>query len=405
MLKDFFELGFKNLRKRGIRSWLTLLGIFIGIMAVVSLISLGDGLKLAVNSQFGISSKQVITIQAGGVTGYGPPGSGAVNHLTIGDRDAIAKLDTVELAVSRVIPYLKSEFNNILNIGFAGSLPDGRARNFVYEQTEVKVLDGRLLNDGDINKVMLGYNFYLDDNPFKKGIRAGNSILLNNKTFRVVGIVEKKGSFILDNLIYINENELNTLIGNGEDVDIILAKVKSTDLMEKAKEQIERLLRQRRNVEKGQEDFEVSTPEASLATVNQILTGIQAFIVLIALVSIIVGALGIINTMTTSVLERTKEIGIMKAIGAKNSDIFLQFLIEAGLLGFVGGLSGALVGMGLGYFGTIAINNFVGASAKPMINFTLIFSALIGSFLIGAISGLLPAMNAARQNPVEALRS
>ena len=142
-----------------------------------------------------------------------------------------------------------------------------------------------------------------------------------------------------------------------------------------------------------------------LSTVNQILAGIQAFIVLIAFVSILVGAIGIINTMATAVLERRKEIGIMKAIGARNSDIFTQFLIEAGLLGLVGGLLGVLAGLGISYLGILGINNFTGSSVKPAINFTLVLGSLFGSSLIGAISGLAPAMNAARQNPVEALRS
>lgn len=405
MLKDFFYLGFRNLRKRGVRSWLTLLGILIGIAAVVSLISLGEGLKLAVNSQFGISSKQVISIQAGGMSGYGPPGSGVITPLTTGDADALRKLGGVELVASRIIPTVKLEYNNILSIGYAGSVPEGDARKFLYEQSELKIEQGRLLQDGDTNKIMLGYNFILSDNVFKKAISSGDYLTIQGKNFRVVGITKKKGSFILDNLVYVNENDLTSLMNTSNKVDIIIVKVKSVELMNKTKEEIEKVLRDRRNVDKGQEDFEVSTPEASLATVNQILTGVQAFIVLIALVSIFVGAIGIINTMTTSVLERRKEIGIMKAIGAKNSDIFIQFLIEAGLLGLVGGIMGVLVGVFLGYFGTVLINNFIGASTRPEINFTLIFFSLVGGFLIGAISGIVPAMRAAKQNPVEALRN
>jgi putative ABC transport system permease protein len=404
MLKDFFVLGFKNLKKRGIRSWLTLLGIFIGIVAVVALISLGDGLRAVVNSQFGVSSKEVITIQGGGISGYGPPGTGVVNPLTKQDRDAIGKLDTIALVASRTIPSIKLEFNNKFTIGFAGSVPDGEARKFLYENSDIKIAEGRELADGDSGKIMLGYNFILDNNPFTKEIRTGDSLTIQDKNFRVIGIVAKKGSFILDNLVYVNEQDLDNLMGNGDEVDIIIAKVKNPELMEKAKQQIEDLLRKRRNLEKGQEDFEVSTPEASLATINQILAGVQAFIVLIAFVSILVGAIGIVNTMATSVLERRKEIGIMKAIGARNGDIFKQFLIEAGLLGLVGGAAGVIFGSFIGFLGTAAINNFIGASTTSNLNFILIIGALTGSFLVGAISGLVPAMNAARQNPVEALR-
>ena len=141
-----------------------------------------------------------------------------------------------------------------------------------------------------------------------------------------------------------------------------------------------------------------------LATVNQILTGVQIFIVLIATIAIIIGAIGIVNTMMTSVMERKKEIGIMKAIGARNLDIFLQFFIEAGMLGLVGGLVGIIAGIGIGYLGTIGINYLIGAETSPSINFMLIFATLLGSFIIGSIAGITPAMKAAKQNPVEVLR-
>ena len=112
MISDYFILAFRNLRKRGLRSWLTLLGIFIGVAAVVSLISLGNGLQMAVNSQFGVSSTEIISVQAGGLNSYGPPGSAVAKKLTVQDVDAINKLSTVERAVRRNIPSGKLEFNN-----------------------------------------------------------------------------------------------------------------------------------------------------------------------------------------------------------------------------------------------------------------------------------------------------
>jgi putative ABC transport system permease protein len=109
--------------------------------------------------------------------------------------------------------------------------------------------------------------------------------------------------------------------------------------------------------------------------------------------------------MTTSVLERRREIGIMKSVGARNSQIFSQFFIESGFLGFIGGGIGVLFGVLLGYVGTITINNFIGAETQPEISFSLIFFSLFGSFLIGALAGIFPAMKAAKQNPVRALNS
>jgi len=163
-------------------------------------------------------------------------------------------------------------------------------------------------------------------------------------------------------------------------------------------------MREERDVKEGEEDFEVSTPEASLSTVNDVIFGIQVFIIIIALISVFVGAVGIVNTMTTSVMERKREIGIMKAIGARNEQIFLQFFIEAGLLGLIGGILGAIVGTLISILGILGINSFIGSELKPSIDFLLILFTLTFSFLIGAVSGIVPAMNAAKQNPVDALR-
>jgi len=403
-MRDYFVLAFGNLRHRGLRSWLTLIGIFIGIMAVVSLISLGNGLKMAVNSQFGVSATEVITVQAGGVSFSGPPGSGVVNPLTIKDIEEIEKISSVKRVIRRNIPTGKLEFNDIAIFGFTMNIPDGESRKFAYETLEVEAEFGRLLKDGDTNKVVLGYNFGADKVGLGKTVKVGDKVLIQDKSFEVVGITAKKGSFIFDNIVHMNEEPLKQLMGYGDKVDVIVVQVKNKDLMDKTKEDIEKVLRKTRNVKVGEEDFQVSTPEATLDTVNSILTGVQAFIVLIASISILVGSLGIVNTMTTSVLERRKEIGIMKAIGAKNSDIFYQFLIESGLLGLVGGLAGVLAGTIIGLLGTRWINNFVGSSAPIGVSLPLILFSLLGSFIIGAVSGIVPALNAAKENPVEALR-
>jgi len=405
MRSEYFSIALRNLRRRGIRSWLTLLGIVIGIIAVVSLISLGDGLKLAVNSQFGVSSTEIITIQAGGISGFGAPGSGVVNPLTESDATAIEKLDKIQYAIPRRIETLRMEYNNKLVIGFGTDVPEGEKEKFMYETIDVEAQKGRLLQDGDTNKVVIGYDLAdPDKNGFSKAINVGDSISLQGKTYRVIGILKKKGSFIFDKIVLMKTPEMKKLLNLGESVDIIAAKVVSKDVMVQAKKDIEKLLRSRRGVKIGHEDFEVSTPEAALSTVNSILTGVQIFIVLIASISIFVGAIGIVNTMTTSVLERTKEIGIMKAIGAKNSDIFFQFFIEAGMLGMVGGLIGVLLGLSIGFIGIQGINAFIGAQNPFKINWILAIATLFASFAIGSIAGIAPAMKAANMNPVEALR-
>ena len=404
MLKDYLTFAIKNLRHRGIRSWLTLLGIFIGVTAVVSLISLGNGLQAAVVSQFGISSTEVLTVEAGGVTGSGPPGSGAVASLTTQDLDVIKKLSSVKRAVGTKISSGKLEYNDKVIFGFATDVPDGEDRKFVYEQLEERPVAGRFLQDGDSNKVVLGYNFYVDKVGLGKPIVPGKNVLIQDKKFQVIGILEKKGSFIYDNVVFMNSKDLKDLMNYGDVIDLIAVQPKDKNNIEKTKEDIEKLLRKRRDVKVGEEDFKVSTPQASLDAIKGILGGVTAFIVIVALISIFIGAVGIVNTMTTSVLERKKEIGILKAVGARNKDIFLQFFFESSLLGLVGGLVGIIFGTLIGAVGILSLSNWLGADIGLNIDFLLIFGSLAGSFIIGGVAGISPAINAAKQNPVEALR-
>lgn len=400
---NYFAFAYKNSKKRGIRSWLTLLGIFIGITAVISLITVGNGLKEAVNSQFGASATEVISVQAGGLN-YGSPGSAVVNPLTRDDAERIDKLSTVEYAIPRNIELLNTEYNRILSIKYSVSVIEG-FEDKIYEMMDLEAETGRLLQGGSSKQIVIGNNLATKTkNGFEKNIRTGDKILIEGKKFQVVGILERQGSFITDNMILMYDDDLNEIANYEEDVDIIGVKVKSKDDMDRAKEDIEKLLRKTRDVDKGEEDFEVSTPESSLESINSILNAIQIFVIIIASISIVVGAIGIINTMTTAVLERKKEIGIMKSIGARNSQIFMQFFVESGFMGLIGGILGIIFGLIVGSFGIMAINEFVGADTEPMIDISLILFSLLGSFLIGSIAGILPAMNAARQNPVEALR-
>ncbi len=400
-MKDYIVLAFKNLKRRKLRSWLTIIGILIGIATVAILMTLGNSLQEAVMSQFEISSTELLTVQAKGLSGYGAPGTGVVRPLTRDDVEAIEKLSSVEKAFARNVEQVKVEYKDEVNFGYAISIPE-EDREDIYKIIGVEAEKGHLLKEGESGSVFLGHNYY--DKIFKKKLRPGKKILIQGKKFKVVGIMKKKGSLLFDNVVAVGDDDLKELMGYGDDVDIIGVKVKSKDLVNKAKEEIEKLMRKRRDVKKGEEDFEVQTPQAILERVNSILGGVKAFLVIIASISIIVGAVGIINTMTTSVLERTKEIGTMKAIGAKNSDIFKIFLFESGLLGLIGGIIGVVIGLIIGYVGILAINNFIGIVTKPTISLILIFFLLIESFIVGSAAGIVPALNAARQNPVEALR-
>ena len=404
MLKDYAAFSLKSLRSRKLRSWLTMIGIFIGIAAVVSLIGLGEGLRLAITSQFGFLGPDVLSVQASGIAFAGPPGTAVANPLSDELAKKIEGINGVESAFNRYIESAPVEFNEDQDIGFTASVPQGENRKIFERMVNIKAAEGRLLKDGDGRKVLLG-NDYTKDDEFGKRIHVGDKILIKKIPFEVVGIMEKKGSFIFDSVFLINEDTVIDVIGaDREKVNIIAIKVKDQNQVANVKENVEKLLRKERGVDKGEEDFQVSTPQATLESVNQIILGIQIFIVLIASISIIVGAIGIANTMATSVLERRKEIGTMKAVGARNEHVFYQFFIEAGLLGLIGGLFGIALGVGISYLGTSAINEFLGSTTKPNFNFLIMLLTLIGSFAIGSLSGVIPAMNAAKENPVEALR-
>src|SRR5574344_3042841 len=241
MKKDYFILAIKSLKHRGVRSWLTLIGIFIGVLAVVSLIGLGDGLKSAVTAQFGIEATNVITVQAGGIT-IGPPGSGVSIPLTTKDMDEIERAYNVEQPLRRNIRSLKMIYNKKMIIAYGTNLEGGEKRKLLYEYMDSSAEYGRLLKDGDSNRVVLGFNFYADKAGLGKKIEVGDKIELNEKTFNVVGIMDKKGSFIFDNIILMEDEEMKNLLNYGDVVDTIIVKVKDSSEMQKTKEDTEKIL-------------------------------------------------------------------------------------------------------------------------------------------------------------------
>lgn len=405
MIKDYFKFVFNNLKTRRIRSWLTMIGIFIGIAAVVALISLGEGLRVAINSQFGFLGTDILSVTASG--GFGPPGTGVIDPLTDKELDAIKKVPGVEGAAGRIMETGKLAFNRKVGFGYAISMPDGEGRKLMEHLMNMEAQTGRLLEDGDSGVVFLGANFAEEDNGFGKPILSGSKIEINDQEFKVIGILEKKGNFQLDSVVFMNEDDLRNLVDRqGDDYDIIGVQFDENADIKKIKADIEKRLRKIRDVKEGEEDFSVETPASVLASVNSVLLGVQIFVYIIASISLLVGGIGIMNTMYTAVVERTKEIGIMKSIGAKNSTIFQLFFIESGLLGTVGGLIGIMIGialaLGLAFIGKLVLGSeLISAHITP----GLIIGALLFSFIIGSFFGTLPAVQASKLNPVDALRA
>ena len=405
MISDYFSFALKNLKYRGLRSWLTMLGIFIGIAAVVSLISLGTGLQTAVTGQFSTLSVDTLTINNQG-TGFGPPGSTSVVKLNNHDLKLVESNSGVKLAISRLIRIVSVEFNGVREFKYIGSVPENsEERKFVYDSLGVNVQEGRLLESGDYGKIVVG-NDFTDENVFEKEIRVGTKLKINGKDYEVIGILEKASSFTINSVVFMLDGDMKNLLDIGDEIDMIVAQVENKNDVEKVAKSLEEDFLKDRNLKVGEEDFAVQTPLQAISGVNNVLNIINLIVGGIAAISLLVGGIGIMNSMYTSVLERTGEIGVMKAVGAKNGDILIIFLIESGLLGLVGGIIGAILGLGMAFgVASIAGAALGGIDLGVKISYPLLFGAISFSFFIGILSGVLPAMQAAKLNVVDALRS
>jgi putative ABC transport system permease protein len=405
MLIDYFTLALKNVRKRGARSWLTMLGVFIGIAAVVSLISLGQGLETAISGQFGALSTDILTIQ-GANTGFSPPGSTSVKKMTEHDQEIIDKVAGVELTIPRYLRAGKLTYNDVLGFSFIASIPEDKEKaEAIYKTINLKAAQGRLLKSVDIGKIVVGDDFIKND-FYGKPIKIGSRIEIQGKDFEVIGILERSGTFVINGALTMLDSDIKEVFEiPDDDIDFIIVKVEDNADIEKVAEEIERRLRKDRDQKLGEEDFEVQTPAQSLETVGTIVSVINIVVTGIALIALLVGGIGIANTMFTSVLERTKEIGVMKAIGAQNKDILAVFIIEAGLLGLIGGIVGAAIGLAMALGAASAANSALGEplfQVSPSI--PLLLGSLSFSLLIGILSGVIPAYQASKLEPVEALR-
>lgn len=404
MLGDYIRLAVSNISRRRLRSWLTLIGIVIGITSVVALIGLGEGLRETVNAQFGFLGKDILTVTASG--GFGPPGTGTVEPLTRDELEAIRSIDGVKGVGARNLASTDIRYNDVVMFQFIGSLPPGDDRDVVVDGLSLEVERGRMLEDGDQRSIIVGSNYRESTNVFGKAVRVGRTIALNDQDFEVIGILKKSSNLQLNGLLLINEDDFETITDHDSDVvDLIQVQVHETAEISVVESEIERELRKIRDVDEGEENFSVRTPESLLEQVNSLILGIQIFIYLIAGISVLVGGIGIMNTMYTSVLERTKEIGVMKSVGGTNSSIFILFFIESGGLGLIGGaigvLFGSLASLGLSVVAQQALGtDLLSVQLTPF----LLGGALFFSFIIGSLFGTLPALQASRLQPVDALR-
>lgn len=405
-LKDSFRLSLNNIIHRKLRAWLTLLGIIIGVAAVVSIISIGEGAQASVTENLGGFGADVLTISpgGGGTSGFGgrfrggPPGSGGFGGSSPSLSTETPELGNLDVIIIKGNP----------NVQYVNEIVSGRGEFvFLSEQVTANILgvnpntwtetinielaSGRLLSISDSAAVVIGGD--LANETFKQPITVGRRVSIEDQPFTVVGILEEGSSAYIPfrtawDVVDVNKNTYSS----------IQAKVADTEIMEQTTDEITAALQLSRKVTERDQDFSISSPLQLQQQVGEILGTLTLFLGAIAAVSLLVGAVGIANSMFTSVLEKTREIGIMKALGSTDSEILQLFVIESGLFGLIGGIIGVTLGVLIAYMLSIFI------SLTTLVSPTLMITAIILSSVIGIISGLIPARAASKLKPVDALR-
>jgi putative ABC transport system permease protein len=391
-----------SIRAHAFRSFLTALGIIIGVASVIAMVSIIQGLSYAIGQQFQGLGANGIT-----VTAYTPIEErlqGRIARLTPDDLDLIRyRVDGIE----SITPVMVS---GIGQLRYGSQTASAQILGTTYTFQDVAVYytaAGRFLSDSDDDTrrrvVVIGEtvreNLSLPDDPI------GEFVQINGEWLRVIGLLEPKGEILgndLDNRVLLPFSTMQTLTGNRNRPDIqIQLTVADGDQMETVVQLIERLLRNAHGLgPDDDDDFQIQTAEQLRSTIDSILTNVTVVMGGIVGISLLVGGIGIMNIMLVSVTERTREIGICKAIGAKRHHILLQFLLEALVLCLIGGLVGLGIGYGIGALAASLIPGFP-AAHTPVWAVAL---ALGFSAMVGIVFGILPAAKAANLDPISSLR-
>lgn len=392
MIQDYFLLAVKSLMHRQLRSWLTILGIVIGIASIITLITISQGLQNTIEEQFESFGANRILISGKGFQGPGSSSQG----ITSEDAETLQKIPDFEYVSPAIFTPIEVTSGKETSLIFVGGHPVEQWENF-YRDIGIKPEIGRFPKLNEKYVVVLGKKAATD--LFKKELRINSRIKIKGKDFKVIGIFESFGNPQDDNSIALPIEPLREILNQPDRADVIIAQAKPGSDLEELQKKVERTLERKRD----DTNFQVLTASNIAEQINQILGVIQIVLLSIAGISLVVGGIGIMNSMYTSVLERTRDIGIMKAIGAKNSDILKLFLIESGLVGLLGGFLGIVLGSAIALIADKLIENAGYVLSIRLDPITLI-SGLIFAFIIGMISGALPAIQASRLKPVDALR-
>ncbi|MEM5804636.1 MAG: ABC transporter permease [Candidatus Aenigmatarchaeota archaeon] len=392
---EYLSVAVENIKHRRIRSWLTILGIFIGIAAVVGLISLSQGMNAAIAQQFEMLGADTITIMPGRL---GPAAGYGSKPFTNDDVKIIESVRGVGTVVPMIYRTQEVKFRGESRLTFVIGVPADEIESVVFDLSGLHITKGRMPSETDKYGLIAGK--MIEDDFFKDDVSVGDKIQIAGSDFKVRGFLSEVGNPTDDTQIYIHLDTAREIFDEPDKVDAIFLQVRSGADVEKVAKDIKEELKDAR----GQEDFSVLTSAQLSETVGAVLGIVQLVFIGIASISLLVGGVGIMNTMYTSVRERTREIGVMKAIGARNSDIMSIFLFESGVLGLVGGAIGIALGFVLSKSVEMIAHNAGYMILKASINPELILLGLGFSFGVGVLSGVLPARSAAKMNPVDALR-
>lgn len=406
-IRDLVTASYDSIRRNTTRSLLTVLGIVIGIGAVIVMLSIGQGAQgYVLNQVAGLGSDQIFISAGPEDTADGPPSAFIDQTLTLKDIKALEKTGNFAFVSATLITNATVKGGDVSQFtDIAGVDEDQLA---VFPAT---MLSGRYLTqdevDGYANVAVLGWqtakDMFGDQDP------VGEKITVKNVNLRVIGVLSPQGSKFFSNLdkrVYAPVTTVQRQIAGVDYVNYITVKVDGD--IEAAKDELRAIMRDAHNLDNpngdlSKDDFNVSTQGDAVATISTVGSALTILLAAIAAISLIVGGIGIMNMMLVSVTERTREIGLRKAIGATETDIMRQFLVEAVMLTIGGGLIGVVSGVGLAYIiGSIASQIIPGWPV--VIPMSAVIAAFVVSSVVGLVFGIYPARQAAKLDPIEALR-
>ena len=402
--RENLNYAVKNLLARKLRSMFTLISIFIGIATIFIFISFGLGLYQYIDdlsSEIGID-KLIVQVR-----GIGAPGSSDTFRLEDSDIRTLEKTRGIAEVAGMAFTPVAVKKDDTTKYVYLSSLPvqDRKKLDLSLEVMTVTLLEGRMLNDGEKSRALLGYRYMIENGVFDKPLKIGDKLTINEKSIRVSGFFEELGNPADDANIYVTEDAYKEIIGVDDlNFGIIVARVDDVARIDEIKDRAVRNMRKDRGQEEGKEDFFIQSAEQLIESFSGALNIVIGFIVLIAVISVIVSAINTANTMFTSILERTKEIGVLKAIGAPNREIMYIFLLESSILGFIAGIIGILIGSFLSYVGGEILAVLGYGFLSPAFPWYLFAGCILFATSVGTVSGIIPAYNASKQKPVDSLR-